>query len=468
MRYELPKTRLIALTLVRQSYFDQANHVARLLGIKLTSRVWDKQNIPMCGFPIMHLDKYLKVLVQQHKRFVAMCEEFPRYTNGQKPEFDRRVVRVITPGTLIDESFLNPFENNFLLAISANTPSCQPSIHEVGLAWIDVSTGEFFTKTTPFEGLKDELARISPREIVLAQELRDLPLDPIRQLLEDEGSFLTYVEPSDSTLHQYGPSYTLKESVAINILTTFMQANLMEHMPRLSVPNREGIDERMQIDSHTIKALEIHESAREGGLTGSLLSVINRTVTSSGMRSLTRRLCLFSPPHSSGPQSFNVYFRQARRVRHKGRLKRDSRWLDFSIIGHICEMISYVHCKTPKIHAVSSSVSSPVKESPKISSQSTVLSRFGQPSKIESHLRKQWNAGSRIAFVARTGPVSIPFYQRSPAFMIYLRASLWHWKMSSSNRLPLTSLLQVILQKAIRSLQALRTEYTRGPFGQSE
>lgn len=267
-----------------------------MLGIKLTSRVWDKQDVPMCGFPIMHLDKYLKVLIQQHKCFVAMCEEFPRYANGQKPQFDRRVVRVITPGTLIDESFLNPFENNYLLAISADSPNCEPSIREIGLAWIDISTGEFFTKTIPFEALKDDLARISPREIVLAQELRDQSFDPVRQLLEDEGSFLTYAEPStasDSSLHQCDPAYTLKELAAINILTTYMQTNLMEHMPQLSVPNREGTDERMQIDSHTIQALEIHESAREGGLTGSLLSVIKRTITSSGTRSLTRRLCLF-------------------------------------------------------------------------------------------------------------------------------------------------------------------------------
>lgn len=247
----------------------------------------------MCGFPIMHLDKYLKVLIQQHKLFVAMCEEFPRYTNGQKPEFDRRVVRVITPGTLIDEPFLNPFENNFLLAISASSPPCDPSIREVGLAWIDVSTGEFFTKTVPFEGLKDDIARITPREIVLAQELKDQPLDPIRQLLADEGNFLTYIQPSDSIPDDHSPTYTLEESIAINILATYMQANLMDHMPQLPVPSREGIDERMQIDSHTIKALEIHESAREGGLTGSLLSVINRTVTSSGVRSLTRKICLF-------------------------------------------------------------------------------------------------------------------------------------------------------------------------------
>lgn len=289
----------------------------------------------MCGFPVVHLDKYLKVLVQQHKLFVAMCEEFPRYTNGQKPEFDRRVVRVITPGTLIDEPFLNPFENNFLLAIGANSPPCELSIQEVGLAWIDVSTGEFFTKTTPLEGLKDDLVRISPREIVLAQQLKDQPLNPIRQHLNEEGNFLSYVEPSDSA-QQHSHAYTLEESVAINILTTYMQANLLEYMPSLPVPSREGLYERMQIDSHTIKALEIHESATEGRKTGSLLSVVKRTVTGSGSRSLARRLCLFFSPHFSGPHSLNIYFRQARPVRHKGRLKRGSRWLHFSIKGHIC------------------------------------------------------------------------------------------------------------------------------------
>jgi DNA mismatch repair ATPase MutS len=278
--------------------------VARLLGIKLTSRVWDKQDVDMCGFPFMHLDKYLKVLVQQHKRFVAMCEEFPRYTHGQKPEFERRVVRVITPGTLIDEPFLNHFENNFLLSISAANPSDgEPGIQKAGLAWIDVSTGEFFTKTTSLEGLKDELARIGPREIVLTEELREQPSHPIRQLIEDEGNFLSYVVPSitdeapvprDATLDEgltVPLTYTPQESRAINILTTYLRANLLEHMPQLSTPNREGADERMQIDSHTIKALEIRESTREGGTAGSLLNVIKRTVSSSGTRFLARRLC---------------------------------------------------------------------------------------------------------------------------------------------------------------------------------
>ncbi|KAF9243930.1 muts domain V-domain-containing protein [Melanogaster broomeanus] len=281
----------ILLTRVGQfyeSYFDQANEVARLLGIKLTSRIWNKQRVAMC------------VLVQQ-KRFVAMCEEFPRYISGQKPEFERRVVRVITPGTLIDEPFLNHFENNYLLSIIP--ADGESGVQGAGLAWIDVSTGEFFTKTTSLEELKDELARLGPREIVLAENLREQPSHPIRELIEDEGIFLSYIIPSitdeplvsgDIILDQgstASPTYTPQESGAINILATYLRANLLEHMPQLSTPSREGAEERMQIDSHTIKALEIRESTREGGTTGSLFNVIKRTVTSSGTRFLARRLC---------------------------------------------------------------------------------------------------------------------------------------------------------------------------------
>ncbi|KAG1885681.1 muts domain V-domain-containing protein [Suillus subluteus] len=306
----------ILLTRVGQfyeSYFGQAVEVARLLNIKLTSRVWDKQNIAMCGFPLMHLDKYLKVLVQHNKRFVAMCEEFPRYSaSGQKPEFDRRVVRVITPGTLIDEPFINQFENNYLLSISANGTMEEMDATPIGLAWIDVSTGEFFAKTSSREALKDDLARICPREVVLEDKFQANFSHPIHQLLVDEGCFVSYATPSQGTLVKDSletaatpddlnklegdltsvPSaYSPEESSAITILTNFLHAHLLEHMPSLSMPSCEGNVDRMQIDSHTIKALEIRESTREGGTTGSLLSVVKRTVTRSGTRLLARWLC---------------------------------------------------------------------------------------------------------------------------------------------------------------------------------
>ncbi|GLB36353.1 putative DNA-binding domain of DNA mismatch repair MUTS family protein [Lyophyllum shimeji] len=313
--------RCLLLTRVGQfyeSYFDQAVEIARLLNIKLTTRKWGGSRVPMCGFPLVHLDKHLKVLVQQNKRFVAMCEEFPHYSDGVKA-FDRRVSRVITPGTLIDEPFLNPFENNYLLAITApEVNDCVQTIAPLGLAWIDVSTGEFFSKTATIDSLRDELARIGPKEVVLHSSLDPMKHRPIFEALAEDDTFFSSVTPPEtfqgirtlddlresrnplqaadaSTLeldaYIIKPALSHAETSAICLLTAYLHSNLLEHMPVLSSPNHEGSEGRMQIDSHTIKALEIRESFREGGTKGSLLSVIKRTVTSGGSRLLSRWLC---------------------------------------------------------------------------------------------------------------------------------------------------------------------------------
>lgn len=276
----------------------------------------------MCGFPLSHLNKYLKILVQHQHRFVAMCEEFPRSPAlGAKGGFDRRVVRIVTPGTLIDEPFLNPYENNYLLAVTSasativDSRSAENSITRVGLAWIDVSTGEFYTKVCPAEGLRDELVRIAPKEVVLDALLLSQDDHGIRKATTEEGCFISYFTPSsastlpiptvsgaeessaDELSTQLDPQLPLpaplteEEIRATELLTAFMNANLIEHMPGLAAPNRETMQERMQIDAHTVKALEIREGIREGGVTGSLLSVIKRTVTSGGTRLLARWLC---------------------------------------------------------------------------------------------------------------------------------------------------------------------------------
>ncbi len=323
-----------------ESYFEQATEIARILNIKETTRKWDQRRIPMCGFPIMHLDKYLKIMVEQEKKFVAMCEEFPQYHGPGAKSFERRVVRVITPGTLIDESFLNQYENNYLLAVGlsgdatdmSNASRSQP----VGLAWIDVSTGEFYSKSTTLEGVRDDVARIGPREIVLHQSFQQDRAHPLFAALSEDKHCISFMAPDESPStqpYQQDPDpdstllpnpvdasleldaeevttgsrelvtdevtaaaenvpsvYTPEETLSIDLLTSFLKAHLLEHMPKLSRPNREHTSERMHIDSHTIKALEIRESIREGGTTGSLLSTIKRTVTTSGTRLLTRWL----------------------------------------------------------------------------------------------------------------------------------------------------------------------------------
>ena len=275
----------------------------------------------MCGFPLMHLDKYLKVLVQQHKRPVALCEEFRKLEEGataiSKPTFERRVVRILTPGTLIDESFLNPFENNFLLAISpselVNEASSSKTKASYGLAWIDVSTGEFFSRNAASDTLKDHLARIAPREVVLKvtaaeagpdQEL----LDAIREIgcpisYASPGTFVSSVDGQDivtddsiSVEASSAPDvFSKAEQSAVAILNSFLRTHLLEHAPPSLRPLREEKSKRMQIDSYTLKALEIQEGLREGGVVGSLMSTVKRTVTSSGTRLLARWLCqLFS------------------------------------------------------------------------------------------------------------------------------------------------------------------------------
>ncbi|TCD67520.1 DNA mismatch repair ATPase msh1 [Steccherinum ochraceum] len=308
----------ILLTRVGQfyeSYFDQAIEVAKLLSIKLTTRSWGGSRIPMCGFPLMHLDKYLKVLVQQQQRFVAICEEFMRDpVLGPKGGFDRRVTRIVTPGTLIDEPFLNPYENNYLLAVSLDGHSSRDF---VGLAWIDVSTGDLLTQHIPFCELRDHLVRINPREIVLDEAYRETQEQSLFKALSEENFLISYCSPSSSVpnrptlplaahiddddvtfhtsqLESKAQTLTETEAQAMHILTCYLKNNLLEHMPLLTSPRREAAQARMQIDAHTIKALEIRETMAEGGTSGSLFSVIKRTVTSSGTRLLTRWLCKYT------------------------------------------------------------------------------------------------------------------------------------------------------------------------------
>ncbi|KAI0308058.1 muts domain V-domain-containing protein [Multifurca ochricompacta] len=295
----------ILLTRVGQfyeSYFDQAAEVASLLNIKLTSRKWDSQVVLMCGFPVIHLQRHLKNLVQQNNRFVALCEEFMLPAPpGTKSTFNRRVVRIVTPGTLIDEPFLNHYENNYLLAISSDS-SLSTGHGDLGLAWIDVSTGEFFTKCTTVGNLYDDVVRIRPREVVLPKSLESVDACPVPATVRGECPVISYFDmvvperlrSPNVSVNIGNPTtspFSSQECSAVNLLTSYLQLNLLEYMPTLSVPSKEVDEARMEIDAHTLKSLEIREGVQEGGATGTLLSCVKRTVTSGGTRLLSRWLC---------------------------------------------------------------------------------------------------------------------------------------------------------------------------------
>lgn len=259
----------------------------------------------------MHLQKYLNTLVQQNNRFVALCEEFAQpVPPGTRPLYDRRVVRIITPGTLIDEPFLNHYENNYLLAISADSSRSLEGHDDVGLAWIDVSTGEFFTKCTTMEYLYDDIARIRPREVVLTKNMESVDSCPVRAIVRRECPVISYSDTVTPTLPQprvpsvlapdrvsvhadppTTPTFSSHETAAVNLLTSYLQLNLLDFMPDLSAPNKEVAEARMEIDAHTLKSLEIQEGIQEGGASGTLLGCVKKTVTGGGTRLLSRWLC---------------------------------------------------------------------------------------------------------------------------------------------------------------------------------
>jgi DNA mismatch repair ATPase MutS len=253
-----------------------------------------------------------------------MCEEFASYDSGGLKEFERRISRIVTPGTLIDESFINPYNNNYLLSV--HVPLTTPPSESIGLAWIDVSTGEFFSKECAFQSFKDELVRLAPREIVLDESLKQHKEHPIVAALGEVNCLVSYSssavassgnnpmtsappfnqtiffdESADTERRQESRLATElfheidstpdQETSAINLLTRFLQANLLEHMPLLNAPRHEDIQNRMQIDAHTIQGLEIRDVGHEGSTKGSLLSVVRRTLTSGGTRLLSRWLC---------------------------------------------------------------------------------------------------------------------------------------------------------------------------------
>jgi DNA mismatch repair ATPase MutS len=292
-----------------QSYFDQAAEVSSLLDIKLTSRKWDNQSVLMCGFPVIQLQRHLKALVQENHRFVALCEEFARPVQpGTKPSYDRRVVRIVTPGTLIDEPFLNHYENNYLMAISPAASSSPTGHDELGLAWLDVSTGEFFTKSTTTECLCDDIVRIHPREVVLPKKLKSVDPCPVRTIVRGECTVLSYFDTATPThlqplphvpntslnaRHPTTPVLSSQESSAVALLTGYLQSNLLEYTPNLSAPRKETDEARMEIDAHTLKSLEIREGVHGSGGIGTLLGCLKRTVTSGGTRLLSRWLCTY-------------------------------------------------------------------------------------------------------------------------------------------------------------------------------
>src|SRR6266850_581277 len=152
-------------------FFEDAEIASRALGIVLTKRGKHLgRDIPMCGVPVIRSDEYLHRLIAQGHR-VAVCEqtEDPAEAKkrGGKSVVRRDVIRLVTPGTLTEDTLLDARRNNFLLAIARTRAAAD----EFALAWIDISTGEFRIAERDRAGIAAEIARLEPGEIIVSDAL---------------------------------------------------------------------------------------------------------------------------------------------------------------------------------------------------------------------------------------------------------------------------------------------------------
>lgn len=272
-------------------FHEDAQNAARVLGLTLTSRDKSSDNpIPMAGFPYHQLDAYLQKLIHAGFR-AAICDqvEDPRKAKGL---VRREVTRVVTPGTLTDDQLLDPRESNFIACIA-------PSKTNIGLAWLELSTGRFLVSEIEPSLLQDELARIQPAECLIpdsAVQNETISLtrpDLGGPVLTPRPAWCFAKEETRRLLNEHFETATLEgfdvevDSPAITAAGALLeyvrdtQRTALPHIERIEVFRRSR---HMVIDESTRRSLELTHTIRDGSRENTLLGVMDQTQTPMGAR----------------------------------------------------------------------------------------------------------------------------------------------------------------------------------------
>ncbi len=278
-----------------EMFMDDAVTASRVLGITLTSRnKSDKDAIPLCGIPYHSSQGYIAKLVSNGYK-VAICEqvEDPKTSKGI---VKREVVKVVTPGLVTDTDTLEPKENNYLLALVGEAEA------GYGLAHIDITTGEFrVTHLDNIEKVASELASLQPREILLPVEnegdnlqqifLRYLDGMMVNRLndweFESDRAIETLCSFFNCTSLQAFGCQDLPQSIrAAGGLLSYLQRTQMDDLRHIRSLNTYHTRDHMVLDESTRRNLELTATLQGGRKKGSLLGVLDRTLTAMGGRLL--------------------------------------------------------------------------------------------------------------------------------------------------------------------------------------
>lgn len=282
-----------------EMFFDDAKIASEILDLTLTGRNCGlEERAPMCGVPFHAVDTYVQKLIQAGQK-VAICEQMNTPEEAGKELVTREVVRVITPGTVIEDNILKEDANNYLACVDASDT-------EFAVSWVDVSTGEFNTMQLPYKNaqtIEEILLTIKPAEIICSEKVYDMCHE------------LQTIEMDKLPRFQKYPSFAFDLKTATNkLLKQFkvVSLDIFEITPyKLSVQSAGALmeyvevtqkrelwhissikfiknNENLVIDSTALRNLELVESLRDGSKKATLLGVLDHTRTSMGARNLRK------------------------------------------------------------------------------------------------------------------------------------------------------------------------------------
>jgi DNA mismatch repair protein MutS len=283
-----------------EMFYDDARTASQKLGLTLTSRGKSKDAIPLAGIPFHALDSYLAKLIAAGCK-VAISEQMedPRQAKGV---VKRAIVRIVTPGTLTDDSLLESKSSNYLAAIGAESGGRRP------IAWLELSTGAFWCASPPESAVLDELVRIDPAEVLVPEAVVDAGPDPVVQRFSSNdtasvtrrsghwfdrhrGRTVLCDHLGVATLEGFGISDDesgIGPAAAIVEYLRETQHAPLDHIASIAL---RRVDDCLVIDRTTLQSLEIERTMRSGERSGSLLSAIDRTRTAMGGRLLRDWIC---------------------------------------------------------------------------------------------------------------------------------------------------------------------------------
>ncbi|MEZ6088518.1 MAG: DNA mismatch repair protein MutS [Pirellulaceae bacterium] len=281
-------------------FAEDAKIAAKVLGLTLTSRDKDSPNpTAMAGFPYHQLDAYLRKLIAAGYR-AAVCEqvEDPKEAKGL---VRREVTRVVSAGTLTDDQLLDPREANYLAAVYVPpTDAKRKSTHDerlVGIAWAELSSGRFEAGVFAADRLDDELARIGPAEVLIREDEVQTQLDPTQSwaVMHRPAWTFAFDDALKSLCQQFevqslegfgfGDEHrpAIQAAGAVLAYLKETQSGGLDHFDTLLAHHNSP---SVQIDAATRRSLEITKTLRSGSRNGSLLDVLDQTVTPMGAREL--------------------------------------------------------------------------------------------------------------------------------------------------------------------------------------